>query len=49
MKPENVCLDARGNCVVVDFGLAVPTGITGMQCSLAGTPTYQAPEVTPNP
>ncbi|XP_054455552.1 rhodopsin kinase grk7-b [Anoplopoma fimbria] len=45
MKPENVLLDARGQCRLSDLGLAVelPKGKT--ICQTAGTTGYMAPEI----
>ncbi|XP_044058794.1 rhodopsin kinase grk7-b [Siniperca chuatsi] len=45
MKPENVLLDAKGQCRLSDLGLAVelPKGKTS--CQKAGTPGYMAPEI----
>ncbi|XP_029301655.1 LOW QUALITY PROTEIN: rhodopsin kinase 2-like [Cottoperca gobio] len=45
MKPENVLLDAKGQCRMSDLGLAVelPKGKT--VCQKAGTTGYMAPEI----
>ncbi|XP_068572431.1 rhodopsin kinase grk7-b isoform X2 [Cebidichthys violaceus] len=45
MKPENVLLDAKGQCRLSDLGLAVelPEGKT--ICQKAGTTGYMAPEI----
>nr|XP_046245724.1 rhodopsin kinase grk7-b [Scatophagus argus] len=45
MKPENVLLDAKGQCRLSDLGLAVelPKGKT--MCQKAGTSGYMAPEI----
>uniref|UniRef100_UPI0037E98517 rhodopsin kinase grk7-b n=1 Tax=Semicossyphus pulcher TaxID=241346 RepID=UPI0037E98517 len=45
MKPENVLLDAKGQCRLSDLGLAVelPKGKT--ICQKAGTTGYMAPEI----
>jgi hypothetical protein len=40
-KPENVLVQDNGQSKIADFGIAVRTGSTG---SLAGTPSYMAPE-----
>jgi len=44
LKPENLCLDAKGYCVMVDLGLAkiLKDGPTYTFC---GTPDYIAPEI----
>lgn len=43
LKPANVMIDGRGQARIADFGLAIPTA-EGGQPTLAGTPTYMAPE-----
>lgn len=43
VKPENVLLDARGNCCVADFGVARPAADRGRR--VAGTDAYLAPEL----
>ena len=40
-KPENVLVETDGNSRLIDFGIAVPVGESGV---LAGTPRYMAPE-----
>uniref|UniRef100_A0A8C6TZE3 G protein-coupled receptor kinase n=1 Tax=Neogobius melanostomus TaxID=47308 RepID=A0A8C6TZE3_9GOBI len=47
MKPENVLLDAKGQCRLSDLGLAVelPNGKTVFQKVSAGTTGYMAPEI----
>lgn len=40
-KPENVLITREGLSVLVDFGIALPTGGTD---KVAGTPAYMAPE-----
>ncbi|XP_070685214.1 rhodopsin kinase grk7-b [Pempheris klunzingeri] len=45
MKPENVLLDATGQCRLSDLGLAVELPKGKMICQKAGTPGYMAPEI----
>ncbi|MGN6605677.1 MAG: serine/threonine-protein kinase [Jatrophihabitans sp.] len=40
-KPENVIVTDDGTSMLIDFGVAVPSGAAG---SVAGTPGYMAPE-----
>jgi len=44
LKPENLVLDAKGYCVVVDLGLAKQLE-DGPTYTLCGTPDYIAPEI----
>ena len=44
LKPENLVLDARGYCVVVDLGLAKELA-DGPTYTFCGTPDYIAPEL----
>ncbi|XP_039677736.1 rhodopsin kinase grk7-b [Perca fluviatilis] len=45
MKPENVLLDAKGQCRLSDFGLAVELPRRKTICRKAGTTGYMAPEI----
>ncbi|XP_056906564.1 rhodopsin kinase grk7-b isoform X3 [Takifugu flavidus] len=45
MKPENVLLDAKGQCRLSDFGLAVELPKGKKICQKAGTTGYMAPEI----
>ena len=47
IKPENILIEPSGRTVLLDFGLARPSGIrpnTDHKISFAGTPAYMAPE-----
>ncbi len=46
LKPANVLLDARGEALVTDFGIARSAGATGITGSgvIIGTPEYLSPE-----
>ena len=44
LKPENMCLDRNGYCVLVDFGLAKEID-EGQTFTFCGTPDYLAPEI----
>ena len=46
LKPANVLLDERGNCLLSDFGIALPEGAERLTAAGAaiGTPEYLAPE-----
>ncbi|XP_020796084.2 rhodopsin kinase grk7-b [Boleophthalmus pectinirostris] len=45
MKPENVLLDAKGQCRLSDLGLAVELPDGKNVCQKAGTTGYMAPEI----
>ncbi|XP_068441157.1 rhodopsin kinase grk7-b isoform X2 [Clinocottus analis] len=45
MKPENVLLDAKGQCRLSDLGLAVELPKGKSICQKAGTTGYMAPEI----
>ncbi|XP_074535875.1 rhodopsin kinase grk7-b-like [Halichoeres trimaculatus] len=45
MKPENVLLDANGQCRLSDLGLAVELPKSKTICQKAGTTGYMAPEI----
>ncbi|XP_032401969.1 rhodopsin kinase grk7-b [Xiphophorus hellerii] len=45
LKPENVLLDAKGQCRLSDLGLAVELPKGKMTCQRAGTTGYMAPEI----
>lgn len=47
VKPSNVLIDERGNCLLTDFGLARMSEATSMLTSsgaVMGTPAYMSPE-----
>ncbi|MEQ1506808.1 MAG: serine/threonine-protein kinase, partial [Myxococcota bacterium] len=44
LKPSNILVDAAGQVVVLDFGIARGTAMVGAPASTAGTPRYMAPE-----
>ncbi|GEM_PF-1092712 len=47
VKPSNVLIDERGNCLLTDFGLARMSEATSMLTSsgaIMGTPAYMSPE-----
>jgi len=44
LKPENLCLDAKGYCIMVDLGLAKDLK-DGPTYTFCGTPDYIAPEI----
>lgn len=43
MKPENALIDAKGYCIMVDFGFAKI--VVDKTYTLCGTPEYLAPEI----
>ncbi|XP_063763369.1 rhodopsin kinase grk7-b isoform X2 [Eleginops maclovinus] len=45
MKPENVLLDAKGQCRLSDLGLAIELPKNQKVCQKAGTTGYMAPEI----
>lgn len=44
VKPGNILLDDRGNCLLTDFGIARMIGATALDDDPLGTPAYMAPE-----
>ncbi len=44
IKPANILLDAAGNPIVADFGLALRAEEVGTGPTFAGTPLYMSPE-----
>jgi len=47
VKPSNILVDERGNCLLTDFGIAkIYEGATQLTStgSIIGTPTYMSPE-----
>jgi tetratricopeptide (TPR) repeat protein len=44
LKPHNIMIDAQGNVLVMDFGLAHSTETGGTEGALQGTPQYMSPE-----
>jgi serine/threonine protein kinase len=45
LKPENVVLDSKGNCTLVDFGFTKEQDESGRRYTSLGTPHYLAPEI----
>lgn len=44
VKPANILLDADGQAMLTDFGIATPVGGQGQLFGSAGSPGYMAPE-----
>ena len=44
IKPANILIDASGNAVLADFGLALKEADFGSSTRFAGTPAYMSPE-----